>query len=288
MISRRHARKMCESEYVAYRTYMYVSKYVVKGKLKSALEKALNDELRHYRFWSEISKGCGDLKTSMKVLALFLLSILFGVTVLVKVLERAEGDASELYERLSKESPELSEVLKAMAEDENRHESEFASSIDEVRVKYLSSITLGVSDAIIELTGVYTGALGMLESTKTAGTIGLLAGISASVSMAAASYAQAKHEVWKKPYLAAVYTGSSYLAVVSLLALPYFLTQSLLTAFAIMVANAVLVIAYISVYGAILLGKSFLKEFFSNVALLLGISTALYALGRALGIAILE
>ncbi|MEM4543457.1 MAG: hypothetical protein QW583_06395, partial [Sulfolobales archaeon] len=76
--------------------------------------------------------------------------------------------------------------------------------------------------------------------------------------------------------------------VVSLLALPYFLTQSLLTAFAIMVANAVLVIAYISVYGAILLGKSFLKEFFSNVALLLGISTALYALGRALGIAILE
>ncbi|MEM2006057.1 MAG: ferritin family protein [Sulfolobales archaeon] len=287
MTLRSYARKMCESEYVAYRTYMYVSKYVVSGKLKLTLEKALSDEFRHYRFWSELCGDCGGITSSIKVLALFLFSILFGVTILIKVLERAEGDTSKLYERLSKENPEFSDVLKAMAEDEDRHESEFASNIDEARIKYLSSITLGVSDAIIELTGVYTGALGMLESTKTAGTIGLLAGISASASMAAASYAQAKHEVWKKPYLAAIYTGTSYLAVVSLLALPYFLTESLLTAFALMVAIANIVIAYISVYGAVILSKSFLREFFSNVALLLGISTALYALGRALGTAIL-
>lgn len=278
---------MCRSEYTAHRVYLYVGRYLVRGRLRDALLRASGDEFRHYNFWRGVGGDCRGLTTSVKVAAFLLFSVLFGITALVKALERAEGDTSRLYSELSEGDPELSQTLKAMAEDEDRHESEFAESIDEARVRYLSSITLGVSDAIIELTGIYTGALGILESTRTAGTIGLLAGVSASASMAVASYAQAKHEARRRPHMAAVFTGMSYLAVVSLLALPYFLTESLPAAFALMVVNAVLVIAYISVYGAILLSKSYLREFLSNVTLLLGISIALYALGRALGIFVL-
>lgn len=277
---------MCQSEYVAHKTYQFVGRFIAKGRLRDALFQASNDEYRHYTFWSKVGGDCRVPSSYLKILAFTFFSILFGITVLVKVLERIEGDTSRVYAELAGENPEYFDELNAMAVDESKHEAEFASSINEARIKYLSSITLGVSDAIIELTGIYTGALGILDSTKSAGTVGLLAGISAAISMAAASYAQAKHEIWKKPHFAAIFTGVSYLAVVSVLAAPYFLTEILLLSFAVMIINAILVVAYISVYGSTLLNKSYLREFMSNTGLLLGISVFLYVLGRALGVLI--
>lgn len=275
---------MCQSEYVANRVYLYVSRHLVGGALREALLKASTDELKHYNFWKKLGGECRNISTLLKIFSLTLFSVLFGVTALVKLLERVEGDTSRIYEELARSSPELSEELLAMSRDESEHELKFADSIDETRVKYLSSITLGVADAIIELTGIYAGAIGILESARTVGVVGLIAGISASVSMAVASYAQAKHELRKKPYLAAAYTGISYLLVVSVLAAPYFIVEAVLSAFIFMVFNAVLVIAYISVYGWVILGRSYLREFLSNVALLLGVSATLYTIGRVVGI----
>lgn len=283
MIPPDYAKRMCRSEYVAHRVYLYASRYLAGGKLRKALSKASGDELRHYEFWRRVGGECGGPSALVEVLALLAFSALFGITVLVRTLERMEGDASRAYEELSRGVPEHSEELKSMAEEERVHEEEFASSIDEARVRYLGSIVLGVSDALIELTGVYAGALGVLESARTAGTVGLLAGLSASISMAAASYAQAKHEAGRRPGTAALYTGLSYLAVVLALAAPYFLADALLLAFVFMVISAILIVAYVSVYSSVLFGRSYLRELASNAAMLLGVSAALYALGRALG-----
>ncbi len=281
-VSRDYARKMCRSEYVAHKVYLYAGRYLAKGKLRETLFKASSDELRHYELWKSVSGECRGLSAFLEILAFLAFSALFGATVLAKTLERVEGDASRAYEELSGSVPELD--LRSMVEEEKAHEAEFASSIDEARVRYLGSIVLGVSDAIVELTGIYAGALGALESARTAGIVGLLAGASASISMAAASYAQAKHEAGRRPGAAALYTGVSYLAAVLALAAPYFLVEALLLAFAFMVVNAVLIVAYISVYSSVLRGKSYLREVVTNAALLLGVSASLYALGRALGL----
>ncbi|MCS7098803.1 MAG: hypothetical protein RMH84_02375 [Sulfolobales archaeon] len=282
MISRSYARRMCQSEYVAHRAYLYVGRYLVRGGLREALLSASLNELGHYNFWKKFGDCRGPL-VFLKIFSFIAFTALFGVTALVKLLERIEGDTGRVYEELARSSPELSEELLALSRDESEHEAKFANSIDETRVRYLSSITLGVADAIIELTGIYAGAIGVLESARTVGVIGLIAGVSASVSMAVASYTQAKHEVGKKPHLAAAYTGISYLAAASVLAAPYFLVEAALAAFIFMVLNAVLVIAYVSVYGSVLLGRSYAGEFLSNVVLLLGVSAALYAIGRAVG-----
>lgn len=284
MIHRGYARRMCRSEYVAHRVYLYVGRHLARGGLRGALLRASGDERRHYEFWRSIAGECGGPSALLEVLAFLALSVLFGVTVLIKTLERMEGDTSRAYEELSRVMPERSEELRSMAEDERVHEAEFAGSIDEARVRYLGSIVLGISDALIELTGVYAGALGALESARTAGIVGLLAGASASISMAVASYAQAKHEVGRRPGTAALYTGVSYLLVVLALAAPYFLTEALTLAFALMVASAILIVAYVSVYSSVLLERSYPRELVSNAALLLGVSALLYALGRALGL----
>ncbi|MEM2158511.1 MAG: rubrerythrin family protein, partial [Sulfolobales archaeon] len=166
------------------------------------------------------------------------------------------------------------------------HERNLINNLNEKRIKYLSSIALGISDALVELTGIYAGALGALSSTVNAGLIGLLAGISAALSMTVASYTQAKPEVGKSPKLSALFTGIAYFAVVIALALPYFITSSILTAFISMLAIAIMLIAYISFYGAVLYDRNYLKEFIEGAFLLLGVSLLLYIIGENLRIAI--
>jgi VIT1/CCC1 family predicted Fe2+/Mn2+ transporter len=61
-------------------------------------------------------------------------------------------------------------------------------------VRYLGSITLGISDSLIELTGIYAGSLGVFSNNLVAGLTGLIAGLSASISMAIASYIRVRNQ----------------------------------------------------------------------------------------------
>jgi VIT1/CCC1 family predicted Fe2+/Mn2+ transporter len=56
----------------------------------------------------------------------------------------------------------------------------------------MSFIVLGLADAIIEITCVHVGFLGVTSSTLIAGVAGLVVGFAASISMASAAYLQAK------------------------------------------------------------------------------------------------
>jgi len=275
--------KFCRDEFEAYTIYSALANsIVVRGNLRNALLRAAEDEYRHYSFWRRFTPGCEPRFAGVKKLLFMFAAVLFGVTAVVKILERMEGDTSKLYARFAEEHPEIGDEVEKMLRDEELHEKLFVESLDEKRVAYISSIALGISDALIELTGIYAGALGAFSNTLSAGLTGLLAGFSAAISMAVASYAQARHEKGKNPKLAAFFTGSAYIAVVLVLAAPYFILQDLVAAFASMIIAALIVVAYMSYLSAILRDESFQREFVRTAGLILGVSALLYILGDVL------
>ncbi|MEM0490296.1 MAG: ferritin family protein [Ignisphaera sp.] len=275
--------KVCRDEYEAYTLYRALTKSRWGKKYRSILEKAAEDELHHYRFWTSVVGKCTTNFTRIKVLLYTIVLYLFGLTVTLKFIESRETDASRIYRELSESRPDLKDSLSKIIGDEERHEAEFASSIDEGRVRYLGSITLGISDALIELTGIYTGSLGAFENTISAGLTGFLAGVAASISMGIASYSQAKHEAHKNPKLSALYTSIAYLIVVILLALPYFVIKSMIFAFMAMVIIAIVVVAYMTFYTTVLHNRNYLREFIETTTMILGVSLLLYILGSILG-----
>lgn len=279
--------RVCRDEYEAHHLYRALARTpMLNQRLREMFERAANDELRHYRFWSRIVGDCRSRLSMVKVFLYRVLLLLFGVTITLKVVESMEVDASRIYGDIVRARPELKDYVNRIIEDEKSHEEQFISSLDEGRVRYLGSITLGISDALIELTGIYTGSLGAFENTVNAGLTGLLAGIAASISMGIASYSQAKHEALKNPRISALYTSVAYIVVVLLLALPYFILNSIATAFIAMMLLAMAIVAYMTFYTAVLHSKKFLREFAESVVLILGVSLLLYILGSVLGRAI--
>lgn len=276
--------EFCKSEYEAYNIYTFLAKNpLVSMRVRRAVNKAAADEYRHYVFWRSIVGECSSTPSIIKRLLLSLLLPLFGVTVIIKFIESMEKNALESYRRVSSIRPELKEEIERIIREEEEHEASFILGLDEGRVKYLGSIMLGISDALIELTGIYSGALGAFANTLSAGLTGLLAGVSAAISMTIASYAQAKHELGKAPKIAALYTGVAYLTVVLLLALPYFLINVITSAFTAMILAALLIIAYMSFYSSVLFKRSYLREFIETSGLMLGVSILLLVLGNVLG-----
>ena len=89
----------------------------------------------------------------------------------------------------------------------------------------MASTALGVSGTLVELTGIYVGFISAFANTIMAGLAGLIAGISASISMTIASYIQAKSSSLDKPIKAAVYIGLAYITITLLLSLPHFLVS---------------------------------------------------------------
>ena len=277
-------REMCRDEYFSHYLYKSLAKKLfISSSMRSALEKAAEDEYRHYLFWKGVAGECSSTLLKLKALFYTALFYLFGLTVLLKYLESKEKVATEVYREIAKKRPDIEDVIERIAVDEERHESVFLSGLDEGRVRYIGSITLGISDALVELTGIYTGSLGAFESTLSAGLAGFLAGIAASISMGIASYAQAKNEGRARPGLAALYTFLAYIAVALLLALPYFIISSLLAAFIVMLILAVTVVAYMAFYVAVLQNRSYLREFIEATLLIFGVSILLYIIGLVLG-----
>ncbi|MCS7108986.1 MAG: ferritin family protein [Sulfolobales archaeon] len=280
-------KKMCRDEFEAYHIYTYLSKYLMSDdKVRKVFKDASKDEWKHYQILSKVVGDCSSKVSSIKAMLYFIIAVLFGTTITLKLMEYSEKSALKSYKTFAEVNNTSSSFVTELIKDEEIHERNFFNNLDERRIKYLSSIALGVSDALVELTGIYAGALGALSSTTNAGLVGILAGISATLSMSVASYTQAKQEVGKSPKLSALYTGLAYFAVVMALAIPYFLTASILTAFSSMLIIAIAIIAYISFYSSVLYEKSYLREFAEGTSLLLGVSFMLYLIGNTLGISI--
>ncbi|MET1101025.1 MAG: VIT1/CCC1 family protein, partial [Pyrodictiaceae archaeon] len=195
----RLVRRFCREEATAHEAYRLLAERVSDADTRQVLLELVEQERGHMEFWSRIlGEDCRPYR--WKLLGLRLLYRLLGPVFVLQLLERGEEDAIRSYRSLL---PHVSggerAVLEKIIRDEERHEHELISRVEDMRVKYMGYIALGLADAIVEITGVHAGFLGATSNTIMAGVAGLVVGFSAALSMAGAAYLQAKHGDGARP-----------------------------------------------------------------------------------------
>jgi len=191
-------------------------------------------------------------------------------------MERGERRAEENYEKLIGMIPEAQEVL----HEEEVHERKLANLLDEERLNYISSMVLGLNDALVELTGALAGLTFALQNTKLTGITALIIGISAAFSMSASEYLSTRSEGDKKsPLKAAFYTGVAYLMTVIILVWPYFVFSYYILAFGVALLGALTIILVFTFFVSVVQEKSFLRFFLEMFFVSFGVAVFSFSVG---------
>jgi VIT1/CCC1 family predicted Fe2+/Mn2+ transporter len=169
--------------------------------------------------------------------------------------------------------------FEAMMEEEEHRESFLMGEVQEGRVNYMSFIVLGLADAVVEISGIHADSLGIYNKTELAGLAGVVSGLAASIAMASAAYAQAKQGFEGSAKRSAIYTGVSYMFTAIFLALPYFLTGSMVTALGVSLTVGVVLIAMMTYYDTVISARKFKRQFAEIAGIILAASFALYIAG---------
>lgn len=246
---------------------------------QALLARMATDEQRHYQIWR--ARTGQDVQPDWRqVHAYVWISRLLGLTFGLRLLEDQEEAVERQYEALVTEYPEAAEILAEEAE----HEQALIARIQEQRLEYISSVVLGVSDALVELTGALAGFTLALQNTRLIAAVGLITGIAAAMSMGASEYLSVKsepNEAHKAPLTAAFYTSGAYLLTVLLLVLPYLLGLPLYVALGCSLTAAVGIIAAFTSYQSVVFRTPFGPRFREMAGLTLAVAVFSFGLGWA-------
>ena len=277
------AKKSSRDEYTDYLVY---TKLAAKQKNRPNLEQALtslaNAEKKHYSFWIRYTDDKSEVMRPDKLLIALVMFLRFflGMTFAIKYLEKHEEKVIKRYKSIAELIPQSDRALfEDMVADEERHEKTFADQTQGNYVKYISFITLGLADAIVEISGIHAGSLGIYASTELTGLAGIVAGAAASIAMASAAYAQAKQGFQGSASISATFTGVSYFVNAIILATPYFLTRTMTVAITSSVILAIIIIAFVSYYNSIISSSSFVRDFSELAGIMLGATVILFLFG---------
>ncbi|NLT73272.1 MAG: rubrerythrin family protein [Chloroflexi bacterium] len=266
------AQRAERTEHLVYHRLALRSGDTENGRL---LERISQDELAHYNFWKRYT-GQEVAPDTVKAWSYGLISRLFGLTFAVKLMERGEQSAQTLYKAVAREVPQALRI----AEEEDEHEHALLGMLDEERLRYIGSMVLGLSDALVELTGTLAGLTLALQNTRLIATAGLITGISASLSMAASEFLSTQsQEDDLDPKKASLYTGAAYVVTVVLLILPYFLLQSYLAALGVALAVAMVVVLAFTYYVSVARDMPFRRRFLQMAGISLGVAALSFAIG---------
>ena len=250
---------------------------------RSILEGISLEEERHEAVIAGMT-GEKVLPDMRKVRRKIMLARLFGFTFSVKMMESTEQDAAAEYRELG---------LDDIADEEEAHEENMIGMLDEERLRYSGSVVLGMSDALVELTGALAGLTFALQSLNLVALAGLVTGISAAFSMGASEYLSSRAEKKSESAVkAAFFTWISYLITVLMLVSPYLLfssgspdfqglephIQALVCTFII----GLLIVAVFNFYVSVVEGVSFRSRFIEMAAILGVVSLISYGIGIAL------
>lgn len=247
----------------------------VKGPNAAILSRIAKEELKHAEIWSKYTGSMPACPPYRKLLYR-LLAMIFGVTFVINLMETGESKAQDIYHELA---GEVSECL-AIYEQEQEHEKALIEMIDEERLKYISSMALGLNDALVELTGVLAGFTFALGDTRLIAMAGLITGSAATLSMAASEYVSKRHdEDEAHPAKAAVYTGIAYMIAVAVLIAPYLLLSNPKTALLFCLAGVVLVISVFTLFVSVVRRHSFRPAFLEMVGICFGVALVSFFIG---------
>ena len=271
---RERIRRLQRDEITEHHIYLRLARWA-SPENRGVLERVAGEELRHYQVWrdrsgEEVSPRWG------KVWAYGLMGRVLGFTFAAKLMEKGEEGAQDCLEELTEVFPEAEQILR----EEEEHETALLALLDEERLHYTGSLVLGLSDALVELTGTLAGLTLALQNTRLIALSGLITGVAASLSMGASEYLSTKAEGGRKsPFKAALYTGGIYLFTVFLLLLPYFVLKDYFLCLGVSLAGAVGVILAFTAYVAVAQDEPFLRRFLEMAGLSLGVAAVSFGLG---------
>lgn len=259
--------------------YENIAKSVRDEQNSTILQKISTEEKKHYYVLEAIT-GVTVKPNKFLVFKFTLLAKLFGYTFVVKLMEKGEGTASSLYDKISDEVPEAKEI----AADEERHEVELIAVLDEERLQYVGSMVLGLSDALVELTGTLAGLTFALQDNRLVALSGLITGISATLSMTSSEYLSARSDGHKNPLKSSLYTGVVYLFTVICLVLPYLLLpkNAFISALAILVGIVIVIILGFTYYISVAKDLNFKRRFVEMAGISLSVAAFSFVIGLAI------
>ena len=272
---RRQVLRFQQTEITEYHIYKRLAKRINSPENAQILDRIAEDELRHYNGWKKYTNQ--DIEPRwFFVWFYYIVSMLFGFTFGVKLMELGEETAQGNYAAIRSEIPEAEKYER----EEDAHEEQLINMLDEERLQYAGSVVLGLNDALVELTGALAGLTLALQNVKLIALSGLITGIAASMSMAASEYLSTRSEDTKKhPVRAAIYTGIAYIITVALLVLPYLLIENYILDLAIALTTAVIIIAVFNYYISVAKGESFRERFLEMAGLSLSVAAFSFVIG---------
>ena len=264
-----------KNEITEHYIYSKLSQAVKDKQNKEILKHISDDEKRHYGFWKKYTNK--DVKpVKLKIWWYYLISRIFGITFGIKLMERGEENAQAIYGKISEQIPSAEQIVY----DEDMHEQKLVNMIDEERLKYISSIVLGLNDALVELTGALAGFTLALQNTNLIGVTGLITGIAASLSMGASEYLSTKSEESEKsPAKAALYTTVAYVLTVILLIFPYLILTNVYLCLGLALIDAIVIILIFTFYVSVAKEIEFKERFLEMALISLGIAGLSFVIG---------
>ncbi len=261
------------TEYLVYKKLATL----MKGENAKILNEIAEAEKSHALYWQKKTKV--EVKPDLlKVFWRVFIARVFGLTFMLKLMEKNEGTGSKIYLKLAEKFPEA----KKISDEEAEHEKELINMLDEEKLKYVGSIVLGLNDALVELTGALAGFTLALSDSRLISIAGLVTGVSASFSMAASNYLASKADGEPHPLKSAIYTGTAYIITVLLMILPYLLLNNRFLSLAIMLFVVILIIFLFNYYISIAKDLNFKRRFFEMCFISLGVAALSFSLGWVL------
>lgn len=264
-----------QDEITSYYIYKKLSKVIKNEENAKLLSKIGNNEMEHYNKLKKYTNR--DISPNNFLIFFYtILSRIFGLTFSLKLMENGEQKAEEDYKYIGKYYPEVEKILR----DEEIHEKKLLDMINEEGLNYMGSIVLGLNDALVELTGALAGFTLALQNSRLIALLGLITGISASLSMSASEFlSQRQEENGQDAAKSSLYTGFAYIMTVIVLVLPFFIFENYFINLSITMVFAILIILLFNFYISVAKDLPFKRRFFEMLAISLGVATISFGIG---------
>lgn len=271
-------KKAQQDELIGEQVYAKLAKLVKDPHNSKILSQICREEKKHAAIFKKYTQL--DLTVDkFKVFFYVFVARVFGLTFGIKLQEKGEKQAQEFYKELLNVIPEMREIIL----DEEKHEAELIDMIHEEKLSYMSSVVLGLNDALVELTGALAGFTLSVQNSRVIALLGLITGISASLSMAASEYlsnkAEQDLEQQKRAGKSALYTGIAYILTVIALITPYFLINNYFISLLMTVSIALFIIFIFNYYISIANDYNFKKRFLEMALISMGVATLSFIIG---------
>lgn len=269
-------KKMQQNELTESVIYAEIAKFAKGEENKEALMRLSKEEKAHYEIWKKYT-GIQMKPEKAKVFKYKLIARLLGFTFAVKLMENGEEHSQDEYQQLAQEIEESIMIR----QQEEEHEKTLLSMLDEEILQYVGSMVLGLSDALVELTGSLAGFTFAMQNTRLIALSGLIIGISATFSMASSEFLSARSEGRTDALKSCCYTGAAYLVTVVLLILPYFILDNAnyLLALGCMLITVILIIAGFTYYTSVAQDEPFKSRFLEMAAISISVAVLSFIVG---------